>query len=198
MARNSITPSTDFTDAPTEALHEQQMPLHVTAMAKLVTWRCRRFAVHLMTVEDMTQIALLAAWESRERWRQMDTEHAASYLSQRMTGAVFDAARSAIGRNNHGKMQIFSAQESDFKQAEMLPSGEDPVSECAVAQALRAVDALPAPLPLIVRRCIEQCELQAIAAEIGVSPSRVTQHLRTLRKIFDRYLYLPPSKNVET
>lgn len=175
----------------------QQMPVHVTAMAKLVTRR-RRFTENLMTAEDIAQIAHLAAWESRDRWQQLEPEHAASYLSQRMTGAVLDAARTAIGRNNRGRLQMFSASEYESNYLEMMSSGDDPASECAVAQALRAVDALPAPLPLIVRRCIEQCELQAIAAELGVSPSRITQHLRTLRKIFDRYLSTSLAERFQT
>ena len=170
---------------------DQRMPSHVTAMAARVSRRCWRFAGSLMTAEDMAQIALLAAWESRERWQQMEAEHLAPYLSRRMTGAVIDTVRTALGRRNKGHLQIFFVSGDDDEHAETAAASDDPIAELAVAQAIRAIEALRPPLPFIARRCLEQCDLQDIAIELGVSPSRISQHMRTLRRVCTKYLSEP-------
>lgn len=61
----------------------------------------------------------------------------------------------------------------------------------AIAQALRAIERLRAPLPEIARLLIEGHEPAAIAAQAGISASMASRHRRTLQATVSRYLGAP-------
>jgi FixJ family two-component response regulator len=58
----------------------------------------------------------------------------------------------------------------------------------AVRQACRRIERMPEPCPTVAAMAAGGADCDEIAAALGVSVSRVSQHRATIRKVLERYI----------
>ena len=126
--------------------------------------------------DDREQDAAEAVLRARLDETRTDAEQAA-YLARRAVGAILDAAR-AQSRDALTYRQWLDDADAAEVGLDLLPdSAAGPEQVCAMHERLRAIDAMPDPLPRIARRVLEGDTVRSIAAEMGVGESSVSQRL---------------------
>lgn len=135
--------------------------------------RTRRIWVN---AEDREQDAAEAVLRARLDETRTDAEQAV-YLTRRAVGAIIDTAR-AQSRDALTYRHWPHDDAADEGSPELLPDpAAGPEQVYATFERLRAIEAMPDPRPQIARRVLEGDTVRSIAAEMGVSESRVSQML---------------------
>lgn len=148
------------------------------AIIRRCAWRARRGIGPGLTRDDLLQEARIALWLARAAGRvpQGDELHAARYLAKRAYGAMIDASRAAWG-------QWPIAAEELSELHDVSDDSDRPDTRAQLAQALEQMG----------RRCsarVSQCialiasgsSHDEVAAEMGVTASRVSQLLHEARR----------------
>ena len=154
--------------APTDLSNDQRIAVR-TAVGRM-----RRHVWNPQDIEDALQDAAEGVLRAK-----MDAEKTAgecgAYLIRRALGAALDARRRLNGRWRHESERPIHI-DNEGGVFDLLAAPDNPSFSYAVRQAMEAVERLPSPLPLIAKRLAEGCPPGEIADELGVSPSRVSQH----------------------
>jgi RNA polymerase sigma factor (sigma-70 family) len=139
------------------------------------------------TVDDRRQDAAEAVLRAQVDASRDETERA-GYLAIRARGGVIDALRAArraawmrVRGGDEAVPERYTANDDAQEDpVDHLVGDDDPEARVVVLQAAEAIDRMPAPRPLVARRIIEGAQTQEIAAELGLSPSRISQLRREI------------------
>lgn len=109
------------------------------------------------------------------------------YLERRAWGAMIDAVRVAYrqGRMVSDDQQDTETAESDADEPDM---GASPERMAAVHAACLRIEQMPAPCPTVAAMAASGADCKEIAAALGVSISRVSQHRANIRKVLEKNL----------
>lgn len=136
---------------------------------RLAVRRTRRIWID---AEDREQDAAEAVLRARLDEARTDAEQAV-YLARRAAGAIIDAARA----QSRDALTYRHWPDDDEPFPDVADPAPGPEAVCAMRERLRAIDAMPDPLPWIALRVLEGDTVRSIAAEMGVGESCVSQRL---------------------
>ena len=150
-------------------------PLQLGAVRSAVR-RTRRIWVD---AEDREQDAAEAVLRARLRLDETRTDaEQAAYLTCRAVGAIIDTARAQSRDALTYRHWSRDDDATDEGSVELLSDpAAGPEQVYATFERLRAIEAMPDPRPRIARRLLDGATVRSIAAEMGVSESRVSQML---------------------
>lgn len=111
------------------------------------------------------------------------------YLEQRARGAMLDAIRSSYRQMAHvadwGKERPDDDGASDAGEPD---AGASPERIASVHEACRRIERMPEPCPTVAAMAAGGADCEEIAAALGVSVSRISQHRATIRKVLEKYV----------
>jgi RNA polymerase sigma factor (sigma-70 family) len=165
--------------------------------------RASRHLVHpAFGWDDRRQEALLAVWLHRDKVDPERPEHEQrAFLARAALAAIAEAVRRHLAQDGASRNRVGTSAGPRYKQARMVSmdsmqpgerdrvtdlqhAAECPVGEAMVQQALRAIAALPEPLPTVAALSAAGMDQRHIAKQLGVSPSRVGQlHVKLAAKL---------------
>lgn len=133
------------------------------------------------TRDEALQDARIGAWHALDAELSPGFDRAA-LMALAGYRNILDARGSRWKRSAGGDRENELIEAVDHGTPPLAPS------LIAVEQTLRAIERLRAPLPEIARLLIEGYEAGEIAAHLGVSPTRIAQHRRTLQSTVSQLL----------
>lgn len=156
---------------------------------RAVEWAARataRLADHLLEPRERAQIAALAAIEAGLDPAAGSAQRIA-YLSLRCRGAVIDAARAErrdglLRPRSSGLVRSYAddGDDDDADPMHAIAAPDRPERREELRRVAAAVQRMPAPRPLVALRLAEGATVREIAAEVGLTPSRVSQLRREI------------------
>lgn len=107
------------------------------------------------------------------------------YLEMRARGAMLDAMRTAYRLTTH----LDPIDEQDDRPGLDEPDvGASPERIAAVHEACSRIERMPEPCPTVAAMAARGSDCEEIAAALGVTVSRVSQHRAAIRKVVERYI----------
>lgn len=165
---------------PTDLTQDQRMAVSCAVR------RALRYRHPSIGFDDLYQIgaeAVLRAVVNEE----MEPPQRHVYREMRARGAMLDAVRSAY---RQGRMVSDDPQETDAPEIETEEPdlGASPERMAAVHAACTRIERMPAPCPTVAAMAADGADCEEIAAALGVTVSRVSQHRAAIRKVLERHL----------
>lgn len=185
--------------------HDRLTRLEIEAVAAALRAARRLNVPPGLTWADLRQEAMLAVWQQRARVRPGASEQQVKrYLARRALGAVIDAVRhdaaadgitrgtDAAGRRcyrGQGVLRLDGLSPDERPALADPPDrSADPLGLAIVAQALAAIQRMPAPLPTVAAMSIAGATGEQIAKFLGVTGSAVSQARAKLAKRLRRFI----------
>lgn len=106
------------------------------------------------------------------------------YMEFRAWGAMMDAVRS--GYRHTARLEF--SEGGDEPGLDEPDIGASPERLAAVHEACRRIERMPEPCPTVAAMAAGGADCEEIAAALGVSVSRISQHRATIRKVLERYV----------
>ena len=143
--------------------------------------------------DDLYQIGAEAVLKAKID-ETMDPPQRHVYLERRAWGAMIDATRSAFRSVSLTGFDItVGSSEDDPTEMTVIDytaadPGSAPDRLAAVHEACARIERMPEPCPTVATMSADGADCEEIAAALGVSISRVSQHRATIRKVIERYI----------
>jgi RNA polymerase sigma factor (sigma-70 family) len=145
----------------------------------------RRLPAHSIELDDLLQVARMGLTEAALRWERENDSHAsfATFAYYRVQGALIDHVREVIGRDGQ-RLATVNARSLDA----VLPGTADRsrLDACEDVSAMQAMDDVESydciqaagfdeREAVIARGMIDDVPLKTLAAQLGLSQSRISQ-----------------------
>lgn len=139
---------------------------------------------HSVSPDDMYQIGA----EALLRVKVNEELHPAQqhvYMEMRARGAMLDATRTSYRQMAHIDPINDDDERAEFTQSD---SGAAPDRLLAVYEACRRIERMPKPYQIVAAMTAAGSDCNEIAVALGVSPARVSQQRKAIRKVLEDYL----------